>query len=75
MLQLLQCLHCFLHPLFISLPLHVPLVMLSSFCLYLQRCFLQKWAYFEFVALLYLCTINNVSLAFVILKYVIPYCC
>ena len=63
--QLMQLLHCFLHPLFFSLPLCSPPIALLPLHIYFQSFLLHKWFSYEIVALLYLCTLDNISLTFV----------
>lgn len=55
----------FLHSLFLSLPLCVPLVALFPLFLYFQSYFLQKWVYSKLAAFLFLHVVDNIPLALV----------
>lgn len=71
----MQLLHYFLHPLFFSLPLRDPPVVLLPLCLNCQSYFLHKCVCSKLAALFTLHAIDNISLSFVACQYVYLYCC
>lgn len=62
-------------PFLLSLSLRNPPVMMSFLCFYLQIYLSHKWVFLKLVALLHLCSFENLPLAFVLHMFVACYCC